>query len=122
MGLLEPIPQGILVLLKSIGISEDAVVVARKTALKPAYGIPTVWLIATREEFLLCSTHKTRGVWKKFNRDTVNAIRVEMSIMRQKFLRIIYRSLDESDLLIPLPSVFTDVDLDDLTRCLNTDS
>lgn len=104
---MEPIPLRIQELLKEKGVEFPDVKVAFKTAFKPNATIPTIWLIATRDEVLLCSTHRTRGLWKRLSRGEISAIRHDVDLIGSLSIRVIHCSLDEPDLILPLQKTTT---------------
>lgn len=48
---------------------------AVKTTVKPNDTIPTLWLVSTESCLLLCSTHRTRGIFRRYQWKVLNSVR-----------------------------------------------
>ncbi len=80
-------------------------VAAFKTSYKPNATIPILWIVIHKNGLLFCSSHRTRGVYKRINRSEVDSIKLTKG---QHFglysLAVVFRALDEADLVVSLPS------------------
>lgn len=103
--LVEPLPPRIAALLDDLGIDAEQVTVARKSALKLNETLPTIWIVGTADQVVLCCTHRTRGLWRRLARAEVNTARAEAHAGRAS-LRLLLNS-DQDDLVIPLPAGVT---------------
>jgi hypothetical protein len=101
--LIEKAPPRISELLRNLGIRASVVIVLRKSALKVNDTLPTIWVISTRHELLLCCTHRTRGLWKRLTRRDINAVTYEVTPTGVAHLRLVFNDPNEVDLFIPLP-------------------
>lgn len=63
-----------------------AFIVALKTSYKPTFTIPSIWLVLTSEDLLLCNTHRTRGLWRRYSRPTLPHLRVSTTSIGQPFV------------------------------------
>jgi hypothetical protein len=102
--LIEKPPSRISELLRNLGIRTSDVVVMRKSALKVNDTLPTMWIVSTWHELLLCSTHRTRGLWKRLTRQDINAVIYEVMPTETPRIRIVFNDESQDDLFIPLPS------------------
>ena len=100
--LLEPTPPRISALLHELGIDAKQVTIARKSALKLNDTLPTIWLVGTVDQIVLCCTHRTRGLWRRLSRAEINAARSEGTATGHVALRLILNG-DQDDIVIPLP-------------------
>ena len=94
----------IMELLRSLGLRSSDLIVLRKSALKVNDTLPTIWIVATHQEVLLCCTHRKRGLWRRLPRRELNAARYEVNSAGGASIRIIFNSDAENDLVVPLPS------------------
>ena len=100
--------------------SSDDFIAALKTELKPNATIPVLWLVITTGGLLLCSTHRTRGLYRSFHKDAINSIRVEHShSLPGTRIEIISSELSEPDFNVPLD---TTLDTEELKTILETHS
>lgn len=76
---------------------------AFKTSFKPNATIPLIWLVLADRGILLCSTHRTRGVWAVLEREDIDTIVVEKGIVGAGWVKITPRKLGENDHVLPLP-------------------
>ncbi|HPQ72074.1 MAG TPA: hypothetical protein PKW95_23335 [bacterium] len=111
----DKLPERIHILLNTLGVNIDDIIFARKTTIKPNSTIPTLWLIATKHYFFLCSTHRTRGLWEQIDRNNIIEIRKEMTIMGNPYLRFISKSIDKQDLIVTFSKESTVEDYDKIT-------
>jgi hypothetical protein len=103
--LVEPLPPRIAALLDDLGIDAEQVTVARKSALKLNETLPTIWIVGTVDQIVLCCTHRTRGLWRRLARAEVNTARAESRVGHAS-LRLFLNS-DQHDVVIPLPKRVT---------------
>ena len=101
--LVDPPPPRIAALLHELGIDAEQVTVARKSALKLNDTLPTIWIVGTVDQILLCCTHRTRGLWRRLARAEINEARSEGGTTGHVSLRLILNG-DQDDIVIPLPS------------------
>jgi hypothetical protein len=80
----------------------DEFVAAIKTALKPNATIPFLWLVCTNKHFLVCNTHRTRGVYKKSKWSEINTVRRLGASQGSMIIEVIYQGLDQEDDRYPL--------------------
>src|SRR5262245_11555960 len=80
--------------------SSDEFLFALKTAHKPLFELPTLWLIFTTTSVLLCKTHRTRGLWARHSRAEINAIRIIQGMTGALTLEIILTDQDAPPTLI----------------------
>lgn len=98
------LPTRIKDLLQSRGHKLDSSSRALKTEFKPNSTIPTIWIVSTNKHILLCSTHKTRGLWAIYGRDELNCVRLKRETTGGLEIEIIHADSDCPTLLLPLPA------------------
>ncbi|MCY2961805.1 MAG: hypothetical protein NTY35_16735 [Planctomycetota bacterium] len=101
--LVEPPPPRITALLDDLGIDPEQVTVLRKSALKVNDTLPTIWIVGTVDQILLCCTHRTRGLWHRLARAEINEARSEATATGRFLLRLILNA-DQDDIVIPFPA------------------
>ena len=69
-----------------------------KTSYKPNATIPILWFFLNESTISLCSTHKSRGIFKKYNRSEIDSIRIKPGL-----LTLIHSDLSTDDLDISIP-------------------
>lgn len=96
----DDLPERIAASLRQHGAA-DAFRYALKTALKPDATVPIVWAVITSTAVLLCTTHARRGIWRSYQFSEIDTLRTTGNFTA---LQIISRSVEEPDLLLPLPA------------------
>lgn len=76
---------------------------ALRTALKPNATIPILWLVLMNNALLLCSTHRTRGVYHQFGPEGINELRVVKGALQSLSIELIRPDVGEPNLIIPMP-------------------
>ena len=97
------LPERIRSSLAASGIQPDAFQSALRTAFKPNATIPIIWLVLLRDRLLLCNTHKSRGVWREYPRESFDSIRLAYSTLGKLAIEIIHPDPMEPSLSLPLP-------------------
>lgn len=90
------LPERIRTLLATLGHSPDQCLATLKSIYKPNETIPRLWVVVVTDALLLCSTHRTRGLFRKFAPEDLNTVRA-----RQCTLEIIPRRLDAEQIDLP---------------------
>jgi hypothetical protein len=83
-----------------------------KTDLKPNATIPFLWIVLTDTSFLLCSTHKTRGVFAAYSWQTINCVRRAGA----RSIEVIHQSLDKETDVLPLTESMREDEIELLLR------
>ena len=84
---LDELPERIRMVVHDAGTG--AFCAALKTAYKPSFTIPSIWLVVTADDLLLCNTHRTRGLWRKYSRpSTLPDLRISTTSTGQPFVTI----------------------------------
>lgn len=86
---------------------------AVKTSYKPNATIPLLWLIFGSKGLMLCSTHKTRGVWRIIEPEELNAVQLEVGFLESMAVRIILQREDD-DIRLELPRSIEREELENL--------
>lgn len=106
--ILSALPERIVFTLEREGMASEFLC-AIKTTVKPNETIPTLWLVCTENRLLLCSTHKTRGIYKRFTWSSLNDVRKIGAPTTHARLEIIQEDIDLPDEFYPIdPSVSTE--------------
>jgi hypothetical protein len=94
-------------LVQSLGLDSANMVAVLKTAYKPNATIPIIWAALFEERLLLCSTHRTRGVWRDYNPESFDTARVTRGSTRLLTLEILGKGREGGILELPLPPACT---------------
>ena len=70
-----------------------------KTSYKPNATIPILWFLLHGRTISLCSTHKSRGIFKQYSQDEIDSIRLKAGL-----LTLIHSDLSTDDLDISIPT------------------
>jgi hypothetical protein len=82
----------------------ETVTVAATTDYRPNADMPFAWLVITSRQLILCSTHRTRGIYAAYSRSDINDVRQEAN---GRVLRILSNNQELADLVIPFASTVT---------------
>ena len=80
----------------------DSFICSIKTSFKPNATIPILWIVISNNKFILCNTHKTRGITSVYNFDEINCIKDIKSSGNIHSIKVIFNDLDTEDLVLPL--------------------
>jgi hypothetical protein len=76
---------------------------AIKTAFRPKYHIPYIWIIVTKNNLLLCNTHKTKGIWALYYYNKLYNVQLEKDIAGGLSIEILEMNLDNPTIKLPMP-------------------
>jgi hypothetical protein len=88
--------------LRKEGIDRTQFAGAMKTAFKPNDTIPILWIVLADAELLLCSTHRTRGIWRRLGRREIDSARTSVGAFGGLTVLLILADADD-DLVMPMP-------------------
>ena len=74
-----------------------------KTAYKPNPTIPLLWFVLLKDKIVFCNTHKTRGIYKEFSKESVNSLRLAPGALN---IQIISNNLAEDDFSVAMEKGF----------------
>jgi hypothetical protein len=113
------LPERIQAVLNEQG-QQSKFVCAIKTDYKPNATIPILWLVLTETDFMLCNTHKTRGLTAKHPWNAIDTVRKKATTGKANTIEILYTQLSDDDTVLPLPSSVTNEDIQKLlVECQN---
>ncbi|MGZ4953538.1 MAG: hypothetical protein ACXV8Q_00380 [Methylobacter sp.] len=84
---------------------------AIKTNFKPNATIPILWIVLTNIGFLLCNTHRTRGLSGRYDWQEINEVRKKQGTGKVEILEIIFNHLSKDDIVLPMPAEVTSADM-----------
>lgn len=97
------LPKRVQTALVAAGYPEDNVLAVLRTAFKPNATIPIIWLVALRHELLLCNTHATRWVWRRYSSADLNCVRTKLASLGAIAVEILSNDLNVDELTLPIP-------------------
>jgi hypothetical protein len=89
---------------------------ALKTNYKPNATIPILWIVLTKTSFILCNTHRTRGVTAVYPWSDINCVRKSDDFRRTNAIEVLHNDLATDNDTLPLPSEVKESDVDELIR------
>jgi len=87
---------------------------AAKTTVKPNETIPFLWLVCTDSHLLLCCTHRTRGIFRKYPWGTLNEVRKATSADNHTKVEVIHDDLELADDVYAMDKSASALEIDDL--------
>ena len=110
---LTDLPPRIITAVKDAGF-ESSYRLAAKTTVKPNETIPTLWIVCTESHLLLCNTHRTRGIYRRYVWSEVNDVRRMSSASPGACVELIHNALDQANEIFPLDASVTSAQTDEL--------
>ena len=84
---------------------------AIKTTYKPNATIPSIWIVVTSGYLLLCNTHRTRGLWRKFTVIDGQRLQLHTTSTGQRYFEL--EDIDGGRVFLPLPLTVSSSELDE---------
>lgn len=85
---------------------------ALKTDVKPNATIPILWLICTKTALLICNTHKTRGLYKKYRWNDISEVRKKIHFGGHISIIVSFISTSRNDEIYFLPKKLLEDEID----------
>ena len=113
----DKLPAGLKMLLTNQGFYESDFICGIKTAFKPKYEIPYIWIVVTKESLLLCNTHKTRGMWALYHHNKLYNVQLKKDMAGGLSIEILEINLDKPTTKLPMPRNTNVEDANELIMC-----
>ena len=84
---------------------------AVKTTYRPNDTIPSIWIVVTSDYLVLCNTHRTRGLWRKFAAADTQRLKLGITSTGQRYFEL--EDIDGGRLFLPLSQAVSPAEIDE---------